>query len=237
MYNKIYCINLDKRKDRLVEFHQDVIKGLCLDETKVKRIPAIDTTKLDIINSGVIGCSVSHLIVWKDMIDNGYSSAIVFEDDFIPLVNAVEFHDKIEDLYKQHANLATRSYPNFSVCCLAWSLDSGSVMMQRSPSFAFANDVATTSGYIITLEYAKLMYDTVQAGAINMLLHLEKIDETYDGQNRAETYHIPNYDTNTIDKAWKNFQNHRWLISHPRIGKQREGYSDIINSEIKNNEY
>ena len=48
MYDKIYYINLDKRKDRLAEFQRDVIEGLELDKTKIKRIPAIDTTGFNI---------------------------------------------------------------------------------------------------------------------------------------------------------------------------------------------
>ena len=68
-YDKIYCINLDKRTDRLEEFNRDVLKGMELDKSKFKRISAIDTTGMSTRNPGAIGCMASHLKVWKDIIN------------------------------------------------------------------------------------------------------------------------------------------------------------------------
>ena len=227
MYDKIYYINLDKREDRLADFQRDVIKGLDLDKTKVKRISAIDTTSLDIRDSGIIGCGLSHLKVWKDMIDNRYNSAIIFEDDFVPLTNAPDFHSAIKELYTD--------LPDFSVCCLAWAIAPGTVMLTRSPRFMFGNDVQTASGYIITLEYAKLMYSKLSTDTIDMFLHLKKNVSEQPGE--GTNYIITNLDKNPIDQSWKTFQNHNWLIANPRIGKQREGYSDIWDYTISGNEY
>ena len=232
MYDKIYYINLDKRKDRLAEFQRDVIEGLELDKTKIKRIPAIDTTGFNINEAGIIGCPLSHLKAWKDIIDNQYSSAIVFEDDYLPLTDAADFHSAMEELYTCHD--ATRCGPaGFGVCCLAWSLDGHSIRSQRSPRFWFANDIATCAGYIITLEYAKLMYSKIETSVINMLMGLEMDPNNPGGLKVNDQIYIDN----ALDHAWKEFQNHTWLISYPRIGKQREGYSDIWNNEIKNNDW
>ncbi len=202
MYNKIYCINLDKRTDRWEEFQQDTFEGLELDKDKFERISAIDTTSL-YHASGAIGCSISHLKVWKDIIKNGYKSALVFEDDFKPEVSVDVFNTTISTLYSIH--------PEFSVCCLGWNSGLKTVFLDRGSGFSFANDIHTASCYIITLEYAKLMYDSVVAGVINML---------HDQHHRSSR-------KNAIDQVWCKFQNHDWLVASPRMGIQRGGHSDI----------
>ena len=202
MYDKIYCINLDKRTDRWEDFQRDVIEGLELDKDKFERISAIDTLSLGYHASGAIGCSLSHLKIWKDMIENKYESALVFEDDFQPKVSADVFNTTISTLYSIH--------PEFSVCCLGWNVGLKTVFFDRGSGFSFANDISTTSCYIITLEYAKLMYDSVSAGVINMLIHNQQVQ-------------IPHL----IDKIWCKFQNHDWLIASPRMGIQKDGHSDI----------
>ena len=211
MYDKIYCINLDKRTDRWEEFQRDVLEGLELDKDKFERISAIDTTLLDFKASGAIGCSLSHLKAWKDMIDNGYKSALVFEDDFQPVVGVDFFNDRVSNLYNIH--------PEFSVCCLGWNGGGLSVFLDRGSGFNFANDIHTTSCYIITLEYAKLMYDSVAFGVINML----------------HDYNRHSSGKNAIDQVWAKFQNHKWLVSSDRIGIQREGYSDIMENNVNYN--
>ena len=202
MYDKIYCINLDKRTDRWTEFQRDVLEGLELDKGKFERISAIDTCMLDFEYSGAIGCSLSHLKIWKDMIDNGYDSVLIFEDDFKPLKSAKEFKYIMSELYKNH--------PNFTVCCLGWHSKDYSVFFNRDDIFSFANGIASTSSYIISQKQAKLMYNAVVSGILEMF---------HKG--------TPAVEFNSIDFIWKDFQSHQWLLVRDRVGVQRNGYSDI----------
>jgi glycosyl transferase family 25 len=77
----IYCINLEKRGDRRktsgVEFARE---GL-----DVEFFPATDgrinaPSGLS-VRPSEYGCTMSHTRVWRDMIEKGYETALVFEDD------------------------------------------------------------------------------------------------------------------------------------------------------------
>ena len=217
-YDRIYYINLDKRTDRLFEFQRDVIEGLGLDKTKVERISAIDTTGLPNINAGAAGCSLSHLRAWDDMIKNGYESIIVFEDDFDPLSHrylasppplcpkhsnpAEEFHTTISELYKLH--------PEFSLASFSWNITSEPLIdAPKSKRWKFATNTILTSGYVISLQHAKLIYDYISQCTINLLM--------------GEPLH-----ENAIDMALRKFQSHDSLVSVWPLGIQRhDSISDI----------
>lgn len=82
-----YVINLDKSKDRL-----NLITKQCARENiKMQRFPAVDGRTLDItsidiienkkMDKGAIGCSLSHINLWKSVRNNRDKMFIVFEDD------------------------------------------------------------------------------------------------------------------------------------------------------------
>lgn len=83
----IYCINLEKREDRRktagVEFSRE---GL-----SVEFFPAtdgrIDTPRGLYVSPSEYGCAMSHSRIWRDIVDKGYESAIVFEDDVCLITN------------------------------------------------------------------------------------------------------------------------------------------------------
>ena len=195
-YDKIYCINLDMRTDRWEEFQRDVLEGLELDKSKFERISAIDTTKMSTRNPGAIGCAASHLKVWKDVIDKGYDSVLIFEDDFMPKVSKEEFHETIKELYREH--------PDFTIGCLQWGFGGHSTMLNKSQRWMFANNIIMTGGYIITRTQAILMYNEISKCVINLMLG-EPLEH------------------NAIDMAWRKFQSHDFIVSIQPIGIQRPG--------------
>ena len=86
-FDKIYCINLDKRTDRwahaLAQFRKYNIK--------VERVSAIEGNpeNLPVISPyliqypGAVGCSLSHYSILKDAKELGLSNVLVFEDDVL----------------------------------------------------------------------------------------------------------------------------------------------------------
>jgi hypothetical protein len=98
-----FCINMDKRKDRWIQFSAQ--KGL--DQLpKLKRFPAINGAELDILNDtriplitkhnimyktrraheelntkGGIGCALSHIGIWEWQVQNNVPVVLIFEDD------------------------------------------------------------------------------------------------------------------------------------------------------------
>lgn len=82
--DNIYCINLQRRKDKLTHIMEQ-FKKIDLDSFQI--IKAVDGQKLKdnlpIKRKGEIGCLRSHLIVLQDAIDRKYDKIAIFEDDVI----------------------------------------------------------------------------------------------------------------------------------------------------------
>lgn len=141
---KIYVINLDRRKDRLEHIKRDcknaninferfsAVNGKELNKHQEYIDKYIDTSKN--LKNGQIGCALSHIKIWEDIVKNGYSNTVILEDDgFIPnnfntvLKNSLNSLPKKWDLvsfncswcqataynkylYKLNTNICTLSY-------------------------------------------------------------------------------------------------------------------------------
>lgn len=85
-FDKIYCINLDRRPDKWEKSKAEFEKNNLI----VERVSAIDGNNLGEtrISKWELGCVQSHLFVLRDMLAKGYEKILVFEDDieFIPNV-------------------------------------------------------------------------------------------------------------------------------------------------------
>lgn len=96
-FNKIYCINLDRRTDRWEE---------CLNEFKkhnlnVERFSAIDGRNLEIVleellaqglTVGNIGAIYSHRAIIQYAKDKNFENILILEDD-------IEFHENVNQLF------------------------------------------------------------------------------------------------------------------------------------------
>ena len=83
-FDKIYCINLDRRKDRwresLVEFELHDLSDY------IHRFPAIDGNTLNnthFINNGELGLIMTHEKILREAIEHNYSSILILEDDIV----------------------------------------------------------------------------------------------------------------------------------------------------------
>jgi GR25 family glycosyltransferase involved in LPS biosynthesis len=74
-FEKIFCINLNKRSDRWIKSQEEFKKIGIID--KVERFPAIEMT------DGRIGCIKSHLEIIKYAKENDLQNVLVFEDDVL----------------------------------------------------------------------------------------------------------------------------------------------------------
>ena len=105
---KTYIINLDRSPDRLKDMTEKCKKA----NLNFERFPAYDGSKLNLnkmiddkilvkennMMIGAIGCSMSHLNLWKQSIDRGDEIVLVLEDDCIIPEN---FWEKFNIYYKQ----------------------------------------------------------------------------------------------------------------------------------------
>jgi hypothetical protein len=190
--DKIFYINLDKRFDRRAEIEQELNNM----ELPYERFPAIYN------ENGAIGCGYSHLSVLKLARDRGYKNVLIFEDDFIFLVEKQELESYFEKLFNNSCN--------FEVCFLSYNCHS----FEDIPQHTFIKrvlDAQSASGYIVNEKcYSKLI--SLYENAMPLL----------EATNHHWIY--------ANDQCWKGLQKKdTWICFDKRIGKQRASYSDNAN--------
>ena len=98
-----YCISLDRRPDRRAavseEFEREGVDVEFFSATdgRLESPPDIYITPPE------YGCAMSHVRVWRDMVQKGYETALVFEDDVFLVPN---FKTKLEEVLAE-ANTAS----------------------------------------------------------------------------------------------------------------------------------
>lgn len=98
-FEHIFFINLERRKDRLLEITNELKKH----NITAELVTGIDGSTLDIkemisedgqiVSKGDIGCTLSHLKVVKLAKERGYKNYFVFEDDAELIINFNEVLD------------------------------------------------------------------------------------------------------------------------------------------------
>jgi len=90
-----YCINLEHRTDRRDEAQLEFVReGIDVEFFRATNGREESPTGL-YISQPEYGCAMSHVRIWRDMVEKGYDIALVTEDDvrFVP-----NFKQKLEDL-------------------------------------------------------------------------------------------------------------------------------------------
>lgn len=190
--DKIIYINLENRLERKKEIEEELNKfGLTYE-----RFNAISTP-----NFGTLGCGLSHLSILKMAKDNKWKNILIFEDDFMFLVDREEFEKNINLLFDIYNPV------DFDICMLSYNLQKS----EPSIKYSFLNkvlEVQTASGYIVN----EKMYD--------------KLIELYEWampllESTKQHWVYSN------DQIWKKLQpSSKWYSFTTRIGKQRPSYSD-----------
>ena len=168
---KGYLINLKKRPDRLEKFNQEV--KIYLPNIDIELVEAIDGTKLDLTNDelrknvnqwnfkhlgekqlrGVIGCCLSHLECYKKIIEdtNNNKYAIIFEDDCCFI--------KDKEILAKDFLLSLPIPEKFGIIWLnEW--DNTIDPNYSNENYNLVNGGSkTTEAYIVSKEYAKVLYD------------------------------------------------------------------------------
>jgi len=94
-FDKVYCINLDRRPDRLENFKKEVEK---YNLGEFERFSAYDGKGLNLTNEynlkpGEIGIIKSNLDIIKDAKKNNYKTILIIEDDCVFKDEIINFED------------------------------------------------------------------------------------------------------------------------------------------------
>jgi len=142
-FQHIFCINLDRRKDRWRMCQKEFQKHKIYD---VKRISAVDGRDIKEDTSykhkAQMGCSLSHAKVLEEMIKQKWNTILILEDDLL-------FVDNFYELFSESASLI----PEFDMLYFGGS-------DRKAPEkingiISKVTCTATTHAYAITLPFAK----------------------------------------------------------------------------------
>lgn len=156
--DKIFLINLDKDKERLNNSINQLNKyGI----TKFERFPAIYGSQLSsneinnnttifgkmVASKGMIGCGLSHINIWKRIVNEGIKKTLILEDDFILK----------EDFLNKFNNVINKSPIYYDIIYLTDNIihNKNIKLYDIDDNYYKQLFLAQTLGYIITLEGAK----------------------------------------------------------------------------------
>ena len=170
-------------------------------DEKVVRISAVNKP-----GQGDWGCSLSHLFTIQQFIDSNIENCIVFEDDFV-------FTQDLQTVNAEFREVFDNSV-NYDVVML-----SANEVETKSTEHQYlkkVNDAQTTSGYMVTKYFAHILMQNYRDGA-------KLIEQSYK-IGKSDALQGPF----CIDQYWKRLQpQSNWYMFSPKLGVQRESYSDI----------
>ena len=146
---------------------------------------------------GIDGCGRSHLSVLKLAKERGYKNVLIFEDDFQCLVS--------KDVFWKTINSFLESTP-FDVYMLTYLMDLSGNFTEDTVKVLSAQ---TASAYIVNESFYDILINLYEDA-------MPKLVETREHWIYAN------------DQIWRQLQpDSRWYASKIRLGKQRDGYSNL----------
>lgn len=140
----IYCINLEKRKDRrersASEFSREGLDVEFFRATDGRIDPPSDLY----ITPAEYGCASSHVRVWRDMVDRDHELALVLEDDVELCLN---FKDKLSEVIREATQV-----PDWDAIFIGYVMP---IFHRRVTNSLIEGRPLATHSYLINLRCAK----------------------------------------------------------------------------------
>jgi hypothetical protein len=194
----VYYINLDHRTDRKEKIEAEIDR-LGVPSSKVVRIPAIYTKGF-----GILGCGLSHLKTLELFLNSPHKTCLVLEDDFQITLDI------------NYTKYLLRSIFDKKIPFDLIMLGGNFFQIQKidHPFLRKVLDAQTTSAYIISKDFTPTLIENLRESTTLLKDEYEKTQE------KTHEY--------CLDIYWKKLQAEaRWYCLYPKVGIQRESYSDI----------
>ena len=193
----IYYINLDHRTDRKDQFEQEMVK-LGVPFSKLVRISGIYNKEF-----GILGCGLSHKKTLETFLASDHKNCLIFEDDFFFTLDIHYVRYLLKSIFEKKVP--------YDLIMLA-----GNLFETKPTQWPFLHKVLdgqTASGFLITKDFAPKLVECLQESTTLLKDWHEKT-----GEKKHEYCN---------DIYWKKLQpESNWFILHPKLGIQRESYSD-----------
>lgn len=142
VFDKIICINLERRKDRWNQSCSEFAKhGI-----EVERFSAFDHEEFqniynqyDVYQRASLGCSLSHVAVLKSAKSRGFKNVLILEDD-------AEFHDQFNEIFNQ---VSPQIPENWNMIYFGPNRGSDCRPIKVSENIFRASDLLTTHAYAV----------------------------------------------------------------------------------------
>ena len=200
--------------NKTINDYIDVIYYINLDKREDRKKEFLEEMKKIGINSnkivripaiyipekGDLGCSKSHIKTLELFIKSPHKNCIIFEDDFEFTLNKEEMNNIINKFFQRNID--------YDILMLS----SNDIVTPEDTEYNFLKKIInsqTTSGYILNKNFAKEILQNFKEGSI-------LLENNHDNKEYV------------LDQHWKSLQqNTDWYVFNPKLGKQRESYSDI----------
>jgi len=175
-FDKIYCINLERRPDRRIKA-ENHFKSLGIE---VDFFNAIDGNSLSNIprglNKGEIGCILSHIEIYKDSINKGIGNYLILEDD-------CEFDLDIDLKFKEYE----KQIPNDWNLLYLGGNHNGISLNKVSENVHKLHKTYTTHCYGVRSGFSEILLKEINPNKID----IKQVDvELFDIQNKYQCYGI-----------------------------------------------
>lgn len=206
MFEKIFCINLDTRKDRWAscenQFKKFEIKN------RVNRFDAIKYSDQNLNKKTIsqIGCALSHYRILKQSYNNKYSNVLILEDDFCFLKSPDLLNSKLTNCFAELPE-------DWDIFYLGTYMVHG---YKYKPAQQYSNNLIKINTGFCT---HAICYS---ASGIKKILNLLKLENNTDALSFHDEYEA-------IDWFFvREFQNkNKCFASNELLCEQSQGFSDI----------
>jgi GR25 family glycosyltransferase involved in LPS biosynthesis len=200
----VYYMNLDHREDRRAQIESELDK-LNVPESKRVRISGVYKPGF-----GILGCGLAHKKTIETFLASDHQTCLIFEDDFQFTLDMDHVHMILNGIFEEKIP--------FDCVMLA-----GCILHVEPTQWPFLHkvyDVHTASAYIITKEFAPVLLESYTEST-------KLLEDTFvETGQKCISYHN--------DIWWKRYQPYsNWYIVNPRMGEQRESFSDNLERNLK----
>jgi GR25 family glycosyltransferase involved in LPS biosynthesis len=193
-FDKIFCINLKRRTDRLFQSMNELDKhGIY-----IEREEAVDGNEIESKNewmsSSRIACCLSHMNILKKMIENNWEKVLIFEDDI-----------KLSDNFKLDFLNKINNVPDYDILYLCGNNPQNLKMINKD--VAKIDQTLSCVAYAVSLNFAKKILPEIEK--LN-----DPIDVIYSKNSFKFNYYIFNpylstqrADFSDIEKRYVDYSN------------------------------
>lgn len=203
-FDNVYLVNLEKSKDRL----NNITKILNNENIKFERFNAVYGKELsdeyiktittnfcyNFCPKSVIGCALSHILIWKDILKKNYKNSLILEDD-------IYFDENYKNNLKKSLNELPHDWDIVYLGCGGLcNKDNKNNLSEFISKIIFQkiNNRIIYNNYIFIPEYptGTFSYGISNNGCRKLLNIIKKIEKHIDSQMSSNNYTLNVYAVN-----------------------------------------